>query len=808
MTQPASGFVEILSRDSGKLLSQSQPHTSDTVILSQPSVVKIHGLPASVADYQQQGDDLILHMRDGSTVRYQHFFTASDGEQSELLFDDGVNPPQHALFSSGLQTTDAATPLTPAFQAMSSADPLLTATAETESGGTMTAMGLGLLGLAGIGGGVALASNHSGSDDSSSQSTSASGGETPVVTVPDTGTSTDPDSGTGSGTGSSTPSLTVTPLTGDGVISADERHSDQTFGGTSANIAPGSALTITLNAHTYSTQVASDGSWSVTLPAADLEALPDGSNTVSISFANASGGTSTANKTITVEPLSPMGEPPHPTIDLPFGDGTLNSAEQAVQQTLTGTTGSTGSGQKVVVTLGEESYNATVDNDGNWTLNPDPYTLYQMGEGERTIEVTATDAWGQQGSTSTPVIIDLTAPNISIDDVSGDNVIDASEIHSDMLVGGSTTLSEAGRNVDLLFNGVSYHTQVNSSGDWHLAIPASALQGLEDKAYRLEASISDEAGNSSKTTHTVTLAASADTLPSLSIDPISTDNAVSYREGIYGLEMWGTSSHLPAGTVVTLDIAGKTYTGGVGSDGIWQVMIHDDELAAITDGKYTFNFSATDPNGNSTSASRDVLLLTHYSSKIGYTVDDITPADVSVVDGQEYVTISGTFADTFPINLISIKVDDYPNYSATLTNDGHWSVTVPLAGSNIHDGLNFIIFGTSDGAGNWVEQTNQIHVDLGQATDSSSLNLATLGLSQQQDDALAIASTAEDHSTLTALALSDVSPVTLSTTGSGVWSQPVSRVESGQISEVYHAPLQESTLADVLTQHQLQLHNV
>lgn len=778
MTQPASGFVDIHSRHSGKLLSQSQSHTSHSVRLDQPSLVKIHAPTTAVADYQQQGDDLILHMRDGSTVRYQHFFTTTEGEQSELLFDDGVNPPQHALFSHGLNTPDAATPLTPKYEALAGVDALLSAPAAAESSGTMTAIGLGLLGLAGVGGGVAVASHHSSSDDSSRQIPPASDGA----------------------------SLTVTPLTGDEVISADERQSDQTYSGTSTNIAAGSTLTISLNAHTYSTQIGSDGSWSVILPAADLQALPDGSNTLSISFVNASGGTSTANKMLTVEPLTPLGEPPHPTLDLPFGDGVLNSAELATQQTLTGTTGSTGTGQRVVVTLGEENYDATVDDQGNWSLSPDPWALYLMGQGECTIVVTATDGWGQQGSSSTPIVIDTRDPQIIMDEISGDDVIDASEKGDDLLISGSAW-GEEGRAVDVLFNGQTWHTEVSSSGTWNLAIPASALEGLDDGVYRVQASLSDAAGNSASTVRDITLATSPETLPSLAIDPISTDDAVSYREGIYGLEMSGTCSNLPSGTVVTLDLADKTYTGGVGTDGVWHVSLNDSELAAITDGKYTFTFSATDPNGNSTSATRDVLLLSHYTSKIGFTVDDVSAADVSVVDGHEYVTIGGTFADTFPIHLISIRVDDYPYYDATLTEDHHWSIRVPLSGSNVHDGVNNIYFGTSDGAGNWVEQVDQIHVDLGSATDSSSLQLASLGLAAQSD-ALMAATTQDDLTVVQSLLLTGDSPVALSTSESGVWSQVLPGASSEPMSDVYHAPLQENTLADVLVQHQLQLQTV
>ncbi|MFK8258131.1 hypothetical protein ACFL9S_10130 [Erwinia sp. AnSW2-5] len=59
MTQPASGFVDIHSRDSGKLLSQSQSHSSQTVRLDPPSLVNIHAPATSIIDYQQQGDDTL-----------------------------------------------------------------------------------------------------------------------------------------------------------------------------------------------------------------------------------------------------------------------------------------------------------------------------------------------------------------------------------------------------------------------------------------------------------------------------------------------------------------------------------------------------------------------------------------------------------------------------------------------------------------------------------------------------------------------------------------------------------------------------
>ena len=98
MAQPSSGRVDIISRENGTLLSQNSTNASRNVLLTEPSVVRINGTRATVASFERQGDDLILHMQGGTVVRYQRFFLDENGLHSELVFDDGVNPPEHALF--------------------------------------------------------------------------------------------------------------------------------------------------------------------------------------------------------------------------------------------------------------------------------------------------------------------------------------------------------------------------------------------------------------------------------------------------------------------------------------------------------------------------------------------------------------------------------------------------------------------------------------------------------------------------------------------------------------------------------------
>lgn len=153
MAQLNDGRVDILSRDDGSILSQANAGSTKNVLLNQPSVVKVHGTREMVAQYERQGNDLILHMKDGTTVHYQQFFLDDvDGDHSELVFDDGVNPPEHALFPVTSEFVDAQTAmvLTPQYESLGSLDPLLLA--DTGAGpGLVTVTGLGALGLVGLG---------------------------------------------------------------------------------------------------------------------------------------------------------------------------------------------------------------------------------------------------------------------------------------------------------------------------------------------------------------------------------------------------------------------------------------------------------------------------------------------------------------------------------------------------------------------------------------------------------------------------------------------------------------------------------
>ncbi|MBK5017001.1 BapA prefix-like domain-containing protein, partial [Pantoea sp. S62] len=280
MAELTQGRVDIISRENGTLLSQTAGGSSQSINLTEPSVVRISGTRDMVTQFDRQGNDLVLKMRDGSTVRYQKFFLDdAEGQHSELVFDDGVNPPEHALFPQTAEGAElASSSVTPTYESLDSVEPLLLADNTNTSMGVITAGGLGVLGLAGLAVGVGRGGGGGGGNGGGND-----GGTDP-------GTPVTP----------GTPAITLNAFAGDDVLDNAEKTTDQVLSGTTSNVEAGQIVTVTLGGQTYNATVGADGSWSVTIPAAALAGLAAGTTTIDVSVTNAAGTAATGSLPITV----------------------------------------------------------------------------------------------------------------------------------------------------------------------------------------------------------------------------------------------------------------------------------------------------------------------------------------------------------------------------------------------------------------------------------------------------------------------------------------------------------------------------
>ncbi|MGP6489467.1 Ig-like domain-containing protein [Duffyella gerundensis] len=544
---------------------------------------------------------------------------------------------------------------------------------------------------------------------------------TPVPLPPEIPPDGDPSSpGNGGVTppASPPPTLIIDRFTGDAVLSADEKLTAQTLSGTMQNLSAGSTLTVLLNAKTYTSTLAADGSWSVNIPAADLQALPVGTSRVSVSFANSAGGITTASKNITVEPsVPPAGEPlPQPVIETPFGDGLMNSAERLHPFTLTGSTGVTGVGQKIDLTIDDVRYTGTVDAEGRWSVLLLPENGFS--EGRHEIVLTATDVWGQTGTVSSSFITDTIEPRVTVNELSDNGVIDATEINSPLLISGS---GEAGSAIEVTFGSTVFSGTVDQNGSWQFQVPAETLRGMGEGSFNAVARVTDDAGNSRSAATTVEIFAS-DALPELTLDPVTGDNAVNYEEGSHGIIFTGTAAHLPSYTPVEITLDGKTFWGNTFQNE-WKVEMSPSDVEAIRDGNYTITISAMDENGNSTSLTQDVLLITHYnSSNPRVTANEVTLASAVQHGDDTWYVLSGTMEMPLPLKSVSVQADGTflsENYQGTFDADGRWSVE--MRSGDLHEGNNSLTFGVVDRAGNWFEQTISVPADLTTPVDGGDM---------------------------------------------------------------------------------------
>ncbi|MGQ5290647.1 Ig-like domain-containing protein, partial [Pectobacterium actinidiae] len=80
---------------------------------------------------------------------------------------------------------------------------------------------------------------------------------------------------------------------------------DQLLSGTASLSEAGRIVTVTLNGTTYTATIGSDGRWSLTLPAADLQALGDGEYLIRATLTDVAGNITTLTRTLTVDTTAP-----------------------------------------------------------------------------------------------------------------------------------------------------------------------------------------------------------------------------------------------------------------------------------------------------------------------------------------------------------------------------------------------------------------------------------------------------------------------------------------------------------------------
>ncbi|HHP7423695.1 TPA: Ig-like domain-containing protein [Enterobacter roggenkampii] len=459
--------------------------------------------------------------------------------------------------------------------------------------------------------------------------------------------------------------ITLATTAGDNVLNASEQSAGFTLSGASKNLAQGTALTVTLNGKTYTTEVGADGTWSVNVPAADAQALGDGTWTVNVSGKDAAGNTVSGSQTIGVDSVAPT-----LSVDTLAQDNIINAAEHSQPLTLTGKT-TAEAGQIVTVTLNGKNYNATVGSDGTWSVTLAADDVQALNEGNHTLTVNVSDKAGNGSSVTADFTVDTTAPVVTIDTVAGDDILNTSEQGQAQIISGQTSGASAGDVVTVTVGGQSFTGVVLADGSWSVGVPASVLGALGEGNHTISVSVTDAAGNTGSATHGITLSGNP---PEFTIDAISQDNVLNAQEAMQPLSLTGTSN-LPDGSAITVTLNNVSYQATV-ENGIWAVQVPVSDVLNLANTLYTVSVSGTDSVGNSGSAGATLLVDTVLPQVIINTFagDNLVNNAEAGVDQ----TLSGRVTGAAAGDTVSVTVGG-KSFTATVGSDLTWSVKIPSA---------------------------------------------------------------------------------------------------------------------------------
>ncbi|HDR2679701.1 TPA: Ig-like domain-containing protein, partial [Enterobacter mori] len=497
------------------------------------------------------------------------------------------------------------------------------------------------------------------------------------------------------------PTVSIEIVSDNNIINAAEAQQDLVVNGVT-NAEAGQTVTVTLNGVDYTTTVQANGSWSVTVPSADLSGITDGNYTISAAVSDKAGNPASADRDVLVDTTVPQ-----LTINTVSDDDVINSAEHVQALIVTGSVSGAAAGDVVTVTLNDKSYTATLDASGNWSVGVPAADVTALAAGDYTITAALTDKAGNSNSATHGVEVNLTAPVLTIDTVSGDDVINNSEKTQDLTISGTASGLATGAVVTVMLNGKAYSAMVDSNGKWTTTVPADRVGALGEALYTVTASATDSVGNSTSTSHTVNVES---VLPGVIINTIAGDDVINAVELAAGQTISGKVVNAEAGNTVTVTIGGNSYTATVQSDLTWSVNVPESDLTALGNGDLTVSASVTNGVGNSGTGEREIVIDANLP---GLRVDTVAGDDVinSIEHGQNLI-ITGSSDGLAAGAALTVTVNG-KTYPATVLADGTWSAAIPAADVGaLSAGTVTVSVAGQSSAGNPVAIDHSVTVDL------------------------------------------------------------------------------------------------
>ena len=491
------------------------------------------------------------------------------------------------------------------------------------------------------------------------------------------------------------PTLTITTPISAGYLNAAEQLVPLVLSGTSTGLADGATVTVGLAGVAYSATVANNA-WSTSVPAADLQALSQGSLSVSANASDLAGNAASASASFTKDTINPT-----VTINGPISsDGYLSASEVNSSLTISGSSSGIDSGRSITLAVGSSSYTATVQASGSWSKTLSSNQLQSLSDGTISITANGTDAAGNAApEASTTVVKDTNTPTISVNQPISAGYLNLSELAVPLALGGSVTDANGQTVTVTLLAGsttLATFTTTASASAWSVTVPTATLSALPQGTITVNAAVSNAAGTAASP---ATASFIKDTVaPTLTITaPIGGDGYVNKNETAAALSISGTTSGASNGRPVAVVVGGVSYATTV-INNAWSVSVSSTALKALSDGTIAVAASVSDEAGNAVSQASSFILDT-VAPTTAPTVNATTtdPSTLAVLSGTATVPSGGGL--TVTVNGAS--------YTSVAVSGGTWTLNLasatPSSGKlgSFLDGTNYTVTATAtDPAGN------------------------------------------------------------------------------------------------------------
>ena len=454
----------------------------------------------------------------------------------------------------------------------------------------------------------------------------------------------------------------------------------------------GAVLTVSVGGQSGQAVNNQNGTWSFEVPVGLSEGVYDVSVTA-VDAASNSVSDSTTNE-LTIDT----------TVPVVGVDGLItNDTTPALTGTVDDSTA------VVSVTVDGQTVSATNNGDGTWSVADD--VLSALSEGTYDVSVVASDSAGNEGSdgTSGELVIDLTAPVVTVNSLSTNDSTPAL----------SGTVDDSSSVVSVTVDGQVRSAVNNGDGTWSLA--DDSLSTLGDGVYDVAVTATDAAGNvgSDSTNNELVVETVA---PIVTVDSLVTDDSTPGLSGTVD----------DAAATVSLVVGGQSRDAVNNGDGTWTLA--DNSLLPFPDGTYDVVATATDGFGNvgQDSTVDELVIDTSIRYDFGTSSSPVAPGHIAVT-GSAYSSsvgfgwVSGSIGARDRGASSSDLNRDFNFTSGTGSfvvdvPDGTYDVTLTMGDASFAQGpwdlyLEGVFQATqSTSAGASLESTYQVEVSDGQLT--------------------------------------------------------------------------------------------